>query len=88
MIVVIVVIVVILLILKKIKEYTNITLITYKRKNPKIQNNKDKKQKLTKRYKVENFFAKIKIFNRIHVRRDKKLVTYLGFVYLGCISII
>ena len=72
----------------KIKKYLNVKLITYKRKNQKIQNNEDDKLKLSKRYKIENFFAKIKIFNRIHVRRDKKIVTYLGFVYLACIAII
>ena len=72
----------------KINVYKHVTLITYKKKNQKIQNNSNAKLKLAKRYKVENLFAKIKIFNRIHVRRDKKLITYLGFVYLGCISII
>lgn len=73
---------------KKIIEYPNVKLITYKKKNQKNQNNEDDTNKLSKRYKVENLFAKIKKFNRIHVRRDKKLITYLGFVYLGCIAII
>jgi len=40
---------------------------------------------LKERYKVENMFAKIKSYNRIHIRRDKTISSYLGFVYLGCI---
>ena len=32
-------------------------------------------------YKIENLFAKIKRFNRIHVRRDKLIVSFMGFVH-------
>jgi len=72
----------------KISKYAHVTLITYKRQNQKTTNSEENKQKLSKRYRVENLFAKLKRFNRIHVRRDKKLISYLGFVYIGCIAII
>ena len=32
-------------------------------------------------------FADIKIYQRVHVRRDRKMVNYMGFVYLACIKI-
>ena len=63
--------------------------ITVKRKNQKEQNTEDNKTKLKNRYspsgvyvpegnyKIENLFAKIKRFNRIHVRRDKLIVSLL-----------
>ena len=34
------------------------------------------------------FFGKLKNHNRILVRRDTLINTYLGFVYLGCIYIL
>ena len=40
---------------------------------------------LRKRYKVENMFANIKVFNRVHVRRDKSISSYMGFVHIACI---
>lgn len=63
----------------------NVCLITNKRKNMKNQNNCEEKILLKKRYKIENLFAKIKSFNRIHVRRDKLIHSYMSFVYLACI---
>jgi len=51
--------------------------ITVKRKNQKEQNTEDDKAKLKNRYKIENLFSKIKRFNRIHVRRDKLIVSLL-----------
>jgi len=66
----------------------NVNLITAKRKNQKIKNNDYNKQQLKQRHIIENLFAKIKRFNRVHVRRDKLCVTYLGFVYLSFIAII
>ena len=51
--------------------------ITVKRKNQKEQNTEYNKAKLKNRYKIENLFAKIKVFNRIHVRRDKLIVSLL-----------
>ena len=70
-----------------------------KRKNQLVQNTVIENQILKKRYKIENLFARIKQFNRVHVRRDKligcgesstffTIVTYLGFVHLAFMKII
>jgi hypothetical protein len=67
-------------------EYVNI--ITPKRINQKIKNSNFEKEKLKIRYKIENWFSRLKNFNRILVRRDKLISTYMGFVYLGCICIL
>ena len=48
----------------------NVKLITAKRKNQLIRNTPVEKAILKKRYTVENIFAKIKQFNRIHIIRD------------------
>jgi len=66
----------------------NIKIITPKRKNQLHQNTAFKNKKLEKRYKVENWLSKLKNFNRIIIRRDKLITTYMGFVYLGCICIL
>ena len=66
----------------------NVNLITVKRKNQLVQNTVIENQILKKRYKIENLFARIKQFNRVHVRRDKLIVTYLGFVHLAFMKII
>ena len=65
----------------------NAKMITPKRKNQLTQNTKEENTKLKMRYKIENVIATIKKYNRIHVRRDKLIVTYMGFVYLGCIEV-
>jgi hypothetical protein len=67
---------------------SNVNLITVKRKNQHTQNTSEEKAILKNRYKIENMFAKIKRFNRIHVRRDKLIVSYMGFVYLAFMKII
>ena len=67
---------------------SNINLITVKRKNQKIQNTESNKVKLKNRYKIENLFAKIKVFNRIHVRRDKLIASFMGFVHIAIMKII
>jgi hypothetical protein len=41
------------------------------RKNQKNKNTIDEEKDLKVRYKVENIFAGIKAYNRIHARRDK-----------------
>ena len=65
----------------------NVKMIAPTRKNQKKKNTKKEKRKLKKRYKVENMIAKIKKFSRIHVRKDKKLSTFMGFIYIGFIVI-
>ena len=64
-------------IINKYNTPPNVNLITVKRKNQKEQNTEDNKSKLKNRYKIENLFAKIKVFNRIHVRRDKLIISLL-----------
>ena len=66
----------------------NVNLITVKRHNQLVQNTINENQILKKRYKIENLFAKIKQFNRDHVRRYKLIVSYIGFVYLAFMKII
>ena len=40
------------------------------------------KELLKDRYKIENLFAHIKTFNRIYLRKDKKIKNYMSFVYI------
>lgn len=70
---------------KELNKKHNVKVIHCKRINQKEKNTKKEEETLKERYKVENMFTAIKSFNRIHIRRDKKISTYLGFVYLGCI---
>jgi len=65
----------------------NINLITPKRTNQKTRNTEQEKIKLKKRSVIERWFGRLKNFNRIMVRRDKLISTFMGFVYLGCICI-
>ena len=62
-----------------------VELLTYKRKTQKIQNTEEEKQKLSKRFKVENVFSTLKSYKRIFLRYDKKIKNYMEFIYLGCI---
>ena len=66
---------------------SNINLITPKRTNQKIRNTDQEKIKIKKRSLIERWIGKIKNFNRMMVRRNKLIQTYMGFVYLGCICI-
>ncbi len=68
-------------------EEINVKMIAPKKKNQKEKNSTEEKYCLKERYKIENSFAKIKVFNRVHVRRDKLMCTYMGFVYLAFIKI-
>ena len=66
----------------------NVTIIAPKRKNQKIKTTEHEKTHLKRRYIVENMFAVIKRYNRIHIRRDSSISAYMGFFMLGCIFII
>jgi hypothetical protein len=61
-----------------------INLITYKRKNQKM-NLDNEENKLKKRIYVENAIGLIKKNERILTRKDHKIKNYMGFVYLGCL---
>jgi len=69
----------------EILEKYKIDLIHPYKSNQKKQNTSYEKDKLKKRYKVENLFSRIKCFNRVHVRRDKTINAFMGFVFLACI---
>lgn len=61
-----------------------INLITYKKKNQELNNEEDEK-KLKKRINVENAIGLIKKNERIMTRKDHKIISFMGFVYLGCL---
>ena len=67
---------------KELNKKHNVKVIHCKRINQKEKNTKKEEETLKERYKVENMFTAI---ITVHIRRDKKISTYLGFVYLGCI---
>lgn len=68
---------------KFIKNTYKTTIITPYRKNQKNKNSKKEKKLLSKRYSVEHVFAKIKVFKRIYMRQERKISTFLSFVYLS-----
>lgn len=71
----------------KFKVFNKKVGMTYpKKKNQKKKNTKREKILLKGRHKIENFFASIKNYNRITLRRDKKIVNYMSFVYLGLMT--
>lgn len=65
----------------------NVKMITPYRKNQKKQNTAEEKIKLKKRSAVERKFSSVKRYNRVHVRKDRYMVNYMGFFYLGVISV-
>lgn len=72
---------------KKFKVFGNkINIITPKRKNQKIKNTKLEKIYLHKRHKVENFFVSFKKYERVNIRKDRKINTYLSFVYMSLLK--
>ena len=60
-----------------------IKMIYPKRKNQKKKNTKKERKVLSKRHKIENFFANLKKYNRIVLRRDHKIDNYMSFTYMG-----
>lgn len=64
-----------------------IKLITPYRKNQKKQNTVAEKRKLKKRSAIERRICSVKHNNnRIHVRKDRHMINYMGFLYLGIIN--
>jgi hypothetical protein len=59
-----------------------INLITYKKNNQKPNNDEDE-NKLKKRVYVENAIGLLKKNERLMTRKDHKISSYMGFVYLG-----
>ena len=63
-----------------------VKLIHPKRKNQKTKNTKKEKKILSKRHKIENFFAALKKYNRIMTRNEHKIVHYMSFVYIALLD--
>ena len=62
-----------------------IKIITPDKINSLKKNTKFLNKKLQKRTKIENINCFIKKQERIMVRKDRKLIYYMGFVYMGCL---
>ena len=62
-----------------LKNKLKITLISPYRCNQNRENTKEEIELLKKRPKVENAIQKLKRYNRVHVRRDQLLCSYMGF---------
>jgi hypothetical protein len=62
----------------------DILLITPKRKNQKSENIESVKIKLKSRYKIENCFSSIKQYERIILRKERKIRTFMSFIYIAC----
>ena len=69
----------------KLLKSHSVKLVNVKKSNQKKKNTKKEEKILKHRYKVENMFARITAYNRVHVRRDKTLACYMCFVYIACI---
>ena len=61
-------------------------MIHPKRKNQKKGNTKKEKTILSKRHKIENFFAMLKKYNRLVLRKERKIKNYMSFVYTGVLD--
>ena len=62
-----------------------IKIITPDKKNTINKNNKFKNKKLKLRVKIENVNCFIKKYERIILRKDRKIKYFMSFVYLGCL---
>lgn len=75
----------------KMKYYLNdinVNLIVPQRSNQKVPTSEKNKEILKDRYLIENFFANIKKYNRIYLRKDKKIKNFMSFVYMGLLEIV
>lgn len=61
----------------------NILLITPKRKNQKNKNTENERIKLCSRYKIENCLGLLKQYERITLRKDRKMNTFMSFIYMA-----
>lgn len=68
----------------KNKRRTKLQIINKEKKIIKEYKFKKLEKKLiNKRYKIENFFATLKLSKKIRFRYDKKIINYIQFCYLG-----
>ena len=61
-----------------------INLITPYRKNMNRHHSLFDRSKLRSRFRVEHTFQQLKKYNRINLRQDKLLCTYMNFMYMAC----
>ena len=70
------------------KEYTfnnnKIELITPLRKNQKKILTEKEKKSLKTRYKIENGFSLLKQIERLMVRKDRNMKSFISFVFISC----
>jgi hypothetical protein len=65
----------------------NVITVTPYRRNQNKTNTIQEKNKLKKRSCIERKFSEVKHNNnRIHVRKDRNMINYMGFFYLGVIK--
>ena len=62
-------------------------MIAPKRKNQKAKNTKNEKKILNKRYVIENVNSNFKNAERVFIRKDKKIQTFMSFVYLSFLEL-
>lgn len=68
---------------KGIKDKYRVNLVYPHKRNQIIKTSDEHKKLLKHRYVIENVFCKLKVYDRITVRKDKKECTYMGFAYLA-----
>ena len=70
---------------KKTLSHKNIIIITPDKKNAKNKNKKFKNKKLKLRIKVENVNCFIKKYERIIMRKDRKIKYFMSWIYISCL---
>jgi hypothetical protein len=71
----------------ELKQKYNVNMVYPHRKNQRIKTPIKHKLLLKKRYVIENVNAKLKVYDRICLRKDRKECTYMGFAYLAAMLI-
>ena len=75
---------------EKFKIFNNeVKIITPLRKNNKNKSLNDNEiSLLKKRHKIENYFSYLKNYDRLNVRKDRKINNYCGFIYMSMLDLI
>jgi hypothetical protein len=70
----------------KLNNNKRIKIVAPKRRNQIIRNTEMERKILKKRNSVERSISCIKKYNRVYVRRDKRIENFMGFVFLALID--
>lgn len=62
-----------------------VKIITPNKINSKNKNTKSENKKLKKRIIVENTINNIKLYNRVNIRKEKKIKYYMSWIYISCL---